>query len=85
MSKIKLEVPITIQVSMGATVNIGNYESRKVSIGISYPVEDSKNIKPSIEKLKAFVKKQLDKEVEKIREEFGGSVEDIEEVLELEE
>jgi len=84
MSKIKLEVPITISVSMGATINIGNYESRKVSIGISYPVEDKKKIKGTLEALKKFVRKQVDIEVEKIRKEFGGTIEDVEEIIELE-
>ncbi len=69
--KFEVVFPVIIQVNLGATVNIGNYESRKISFGVSLPISSAKEIDAYVEKLKKYLKKKIDDEVEKIKAEHG--------------
>lgn len=85
MSKVKMEVPITVSVSMGATVNIGNYESRRITVGVSYPVDDKKKLGIVMKNIKKYVKDELEKEIEKLKkeQEINKLAEDDVEMLEV--
>ena len=69
MSKVKMEMPIVITYTASATINMGNYESRKVSVGLSLPVEDKKQIATKYKKVRELTNKLLMLEVERIQKE----------------
>lgn len=58
------KMPCVVSYSLGATINIGNYESLKVNIGLSVPVTDPKNIPKAYKKVIAQVEKLLEKKVD---------------------
>ena len=80
MSKAKVIYPFVVSVTGGATVNIGNYESRRISFGLSIPVYDRKKIKKVFNQAKTFVEKEIEKEVKRIKDEHGEK--DIEVIVE---
>jgi hypothetical protein len=74
-------VPAKVSVSLGRTVNLGNYESAKVNVLFELPCyrEEVLSIYP---KLVDEVSKRLDREVAKIGKQTGRKVDvDIEGIL----
>lgn len=72
-----LKMPITLTFSMGATINIGNYESVRVQCGASVPVYNYGKYEEMKKQVSKFVKKWLETEVEEqVKKHKGASVTD---------
>lgn len=83
MKKMVLKVPVTVTIQMGATINIGNYESRRVSVGLSVPVYETKKLQKVMQSVKTLVKNELEAQVKEIaKERKDENIEIIEEILE---
>lgn len=57
--------PITVSYSMGATINLGNYETVRVQCGLSIPIYDGKKFDSAKQKVTEIVEEWLYEEVEK--------------------
>lgn len=71
MSDIKVRHPIIISFSAGATLNIGNYQSVKVNLGLSVPVYDAKKIDETYLKIVKKIEKLLDMKVEEYTQKYS--------------
>lgn len=49
-----------IELDLGKTINLGNFESKKISVGISVDIEDSDNLKKLMVELYDEVKDNLE-------------------------
>lgn len=50
-----------VKISLGKTINLGNYESRRVDIQLSAVIEDGENVDEVIANVRAKCDDQLDK------------------------
>lgn len=50
--------------SLGKTVNLGNFESGRIDVGVELEVENEKDIEKYFGKVKILVKNQLDKAIQ---------------------
>ena len=82
MTEVKHVHPILVNISYSATVNIGNYESRKYSVSITMPAEKG-SLKKVYKQLKETVMTLVEKEAERIKEEALQGGEDVFEEEEL--
>ena len=57
----------TVTYSAGMTINLGNYQSARVDIGVSFPVHPDQSNEEVMKAAIAFVKGTLDKELKEIR------------------
>lgn len=73
--------PITVSYSLGATINIGNYESVRVQCGLSIPVYDSKKFKTVKQKATEIVEEWLNEEVERQIEKHRSNGKEIGEIV----
>lgn len=64
MEEIKLRQPIVITFNAGATINIGNFQSVRVTVGLSVPVYDAKKVDETYEKVVKKVERWLEKKIE---------------------
>jgi hypothetical protein len=48
------------------TVNLGNYESAKVSVGLESDVEEGETWESALERVRVFVKHTCEKEAERV-------------------
>lgn len=53
-------------VSLGTTLNMGDYESFKLSVGITYPCR-TKDVDKTIDMLYKKIEKELDKRIKTLR------------------
>jgi len=65
MSEIKVKQPIVLSLTAGKTINIGNYESIRVSVGLSVPIYSPDKLNSIYEKVSKKVEKLLDTEIKK--------------------
>lgn len=61
-----LTEPAQVQVGMGLTLNLGNYESARIDIRLSVPVY-REEINDAYEFVRQYVEKRMDKEVADIK------------------
>lgn len=76
MSEIKVKYPIVVSFNAGATLNMGNYQSVRINVGLSVPVYDAEKVDVAYEKVIKKVEKILEKKVEEYTKEFGAKVDD---------
>lgn len=62
-----IENPAWIGVTAGATVNLGSFNSGRISVSITYPC-DPKDVDEVYPKLKNWVDKRVSAEVQELRE-----------------
>jgi len=62
-----IENPAWIDVTAGATVNLGSFNSGRISVSITYPC-DPKDVDEVYPKLKEWVDKRVGAEVQELRE-----------------
>ena len=58
--------PTQVEVKLGLTINLGNFESARVDVGIRIPCT-AEEIRPVFDEAKAWCTKQIGGEVKKIR------------------
>jgi len=61
-----VESYVTVTVSMGKTMNLGNYESAKVDIGLSQRGVPKSEVASVMEELQAQVRSELESQVDSI-------------------
>jgi|GEM_PF-2174333 len=83
-NKITHEYPILLSVQMGATINMGNYESKKISLGITYPVYEENAVVGIKKQLEKFIEKEINKKVKELKKEADKGF-DLVEIEEIEE
>lgn len=64
MTEVKLKQPFVISYSLGATINLGNYETMRVNVGLSVPIYDGNRVDEVFEKVIQKVEAILQKKVE---------------------
>lgn len=64
-----LECPVAqVHISLGSTINVGNYESFKITCGLTLPCDtDDKSIKETIKKVDKIVNEMLKKEMDRVK------------------
>lgn len=60
-----------VKVSMGVTINTGNFESMRVDIGIEDDARENEHVTDAYERVMRFVEGTLEKKVEDIRLEMS--------------
>lgn len=63
---------VTVTISMGKTVNLGNYESAKVDVGLSQRGVPKSEVASVMEELQAQVRSELESQVNSINENRRG-------------
>lgn len=63
-NEIKVRHPIIVSFNAGATVNVGNYQSVKVNVGLSIPIYNHNNIDATYHKIAKKVEKMLEAKIE---------------------
>jgi hypothetical protein len=64
--EIQEEVAV-VSVSLGATINMGDYESLKVSVGLSYPCKANKTqVSKTTKEVYTLVKKEMAREIKEL-------------------
>lgn len=61
---IKVKQPIIVSFNAGATVNVGNYQSVKVNVGLSVPIYDPAKIDITYQKITKKVEKMLEAKID---------------------
>lgn len=74
MAEIKVKHPILLSYSAGATVNMGNYNSVRKTIGITIPIENQ-SIDKAFQVLIKKIDSMLEAEISKLQSE--ANVDDI--------
>lgn len=83
MEGMELKIPYTISITLGRTINTGNYESLRVTVGLSAPVKNFKNIEKVGKVLAEKVEEMLNEKIEELLEKYGKSKVDEAEIVEL--
>ena len=65
-----------VRLEYGMTINIGNYQSARVTVGVELPSEpEDEKLQETYEKAVKFVEEKIKVEVEAIRQRYHGEVE----------
>lgn len=59
-----------VNISMGFTMNLGNFESLRIDVGIEDEVRESETVKDATERVYAFVEKTLTTKVAEARKDL---------------
>lgn len=62
-----------IKCQMGMTINMGNYESLRIDIGLEDDQRDGESVKDAHERVFNFVNRRLQEKVSIVRQELGES------------
>lgn len=76
MNEVKVKQPIIVSFNAGATLNIGNYQSIRLNVGLSVPVYDVSKVDMAYEKVIKKVEKVLERKIEEYTKDYGAKVED---------
>ena len=57
-----------IEITLSKTINLGNYESSKVQVGLTTDVPDDANLQEAYDMIESMVLAQLNKTIEKTAE-----------------
>lgn len=69
----EVKYPYVVQVSLGRTVNTGNYESLRVNISLSAPIKEFKNVEKTVKILSQKIEKMLDEEIGRLEDKYGNT------------
>ncbi|MCH8963806.1 MAG: hypothetical protein IIB58_02505 [Planctomycetes bacterium] len=58
----------TITATRGATINLGNYENRRIEFGVTADVEDDETPEDAMDDLIVWIRARLKREVKEVRE-----------------
>ncbi|MEM0324926.1 MAG: hypothetical protein QXW35_03435 [Candidatus Aenigmatarchaeota archaeon] len=75
-NEIIVKQPIVISYSLGATINIGNYQSIRVNVGVQLPIYNKEKFDEAYSRLQQKVETLLEKEIEKYVKKYTKSEDD---------
>lgn len=73
MYEVNREEPTRVSVSLGYTVNMGNYESLRLDVAVEDSARSDENVNTAFERVYAYTEKKLIEKVTAIREELAAN------------